>query len=160
MWLKVSSKISLHGPKETLLIFQAKKLIWRELCLTNSMTSLVFHQKSILKIQPSFYCLVMQCFNAMAQMSTEICIKLFTRISRMKHQYDACSWLIQCFIRLICNSTLHQWRHKLLVPAVTQTLNLISIRVKIVWESHVHQQIFVIFEDFYRQKKRNPAWFR
>ena len=29
-----------------------------------------------------------------------------------------------------------------------------------VWESHVHQQIFVIFEDFYRQKKQNPAWFR
>ena len=28
---------------------------------------------------------------AMAQMSTEICLKLFTRISRMKHQYDACS---------------------------------------------------------------------
>ena len=23
-------------------------------------------------------------------------------------------------------------------------------------ESHVHQQIYVIFEDFYRQKKQNP----
>ena len=26
-----------------------------------------------------------------------------------------------------------------------------------VWESHVRQQIFVVFEDFYRQKKQNPA---
>ena len=25
--------------------------------------------------------------------------------------------------------------------------------------SHVRQQIFVVFEDFYRQKKQNPAWF-
>ena len=29
-----------------------------------------------------------------------------------------------------------------------------------VWESHVHQQILVVFEGFYRQKKQNPAWFR
>ena len=29
-----------------------------------------------------------------------------------------------------------------------------------VWESHVRQQIFVFFEDFYGQKKQNPAWFR
>ena len=25
--------------------------------------------------------------------------------------------------------------------------------------SHVRQQIFVVFEDFYRQKKQNPVWF-
>ena len=29
-----------------------------------------------------------------------------------------------------------------------------------VWESHFRQQILVVFEDFYRQKKQNPAWFR
>ena len=29
-----------------------------------------------------------------------------------------------------------------------------------VGESHVGQQIFVVFEDFYRQKKQNPAWFQ
>ena len=29
-----------------------------------------------------------------------------------------------------------------------------------VWESHVRQQIFVVFDDFYRQKQQNPAWFR
>ena len=29
-----------------------------------------------------------------------------------------------------------------------------------VWESHVRQQSFVVFEDFYRQKKQNQAWFR
>ena len=28
-----------------------------------------------------------------------------------------------------------------------------------VWENHVHQQILVVFEGFYRQKKQNPAWF-
>ena len=28
-----------------------------------------------------------------------------------------------------------------------------------VWESHVRQQIFVVLEDFYCQKKQNPAWF-
>ena len=28
-----------------------------------------------------------------------------------------------------------------------------------VWESHVRQQIFVIWEDFFREKKQNPAWF-
>ena len=27
-------------------------------------------------------------------------------------------------------------------------------------ESHVRQQVFVVFEDFYCQKKQNPAWFR
>ena len=27
-------------------------------------------------------------------------------------------------------------------------------------ESHVRQQIFVVFEDFCDQKKQNPAWFR
>ena len=26
-------------------------------------------------------------------------------------------------------------------------------------ESHVGQQIFAVFEDFYCQKKQNPAWF-
>ena len=26
-------------------------------------------------------------------------------------------------------------------------------------ESHVRQQIFVIWEDFFREKKQNPAWF-
>ena len=25
------------------------------------------------------------------------------------------------------------------------------------WESQVRQQMFVVFEDFYRQKKQNPA---
>ena len=29
----------------------------------------------------------------------------------------------------------------------------------LVWESHVRQQIFVIWEDFFREKKQNPAWF-
>ena len=29
-----------------------------------------------------------------------------------------------------------------------------------VWEIHVRQQIFVVFEDFYRQKKQNLACFR
>ena len=29
-----------------------------------------------------------------------------------------------------------------------------------VWESHVRQQSFVVFEDFYLQKKQNQAWFR
>ena len=29
-----------------------------------------------------------------------------------------------------------------------------------VWESHVRQQIFAVFDDFYRQKQQNPAWFR
>ena len=29
-----------------------------------------------------------------------------------------------------------------------------------VLESHVRQQIFVVFEDFCGQKKQNPAWFR
>ena len=28
-----------------------------------------------------------------------------------------------------------------------------------VWESHVRQKIFIIFEDFYRFKKQNPAVF-
>ena len=28
-----------------------------------------------------------------------------------------------------------------------------------VWESRVRQQILVVVEDFYRQKKQNPAWF-
>ena len=28
------------------------------------------------------------------------------------------------------------------------------------WESHVHLQIHVVFEDFYHQKKQNPAWFQ
>lgn len=28
-----------------------------------------------------------------------------------------------------------------------------------VWESHVHQKIFIIFEDFYHFKKQNPAFF-
>ena len=28
-----------------------------------------------------------------------------------------------------------------------------------VWESHVRQQFFVIWEDFFREKKQNPAWF-
>ena len=31
---------------------------------------------------------------------------------------------------------------------------------KQVWESHVRQQMFVVFEDFYGQNKRKPAWFR
>ena len=30
----------------------------------------------------------------------------------------------------------------------------------LVWERQVLQQIFVVFEGFYRQKKQNPAWFR
>ena len=29
-----------------------------------------------------------------------------------------------------------------------------------VWESHDRQQILVVFGDFYRQKKQNPARFR
>ena len=29
-----------------------------------------------------------------------------------------------------------------------------------VWQSHVRQQLFVVFEDFYGQKKQNPPWFR
>ena len=28
------------------------------------------------------------------------------------------------------------------------------------WESHVHLQIHVVFEDFYHQKKQNPACFQ
>ena len=45
---------------------------------------------------------------------------------------------------------------KFLVPAVTQTLNLTSIRVLY----SVRQQIVVVFEGFYRLKKQNSAWFR
>ena len=29
-----------------------------------------------------------------------------------------------------------------------------------VWERHVRLQIYIVFEDCYRQKKQNPAWFR
>ena len=29
-----------------------------------------------------------------------------------------------------------------------------------VWERQVRLQIYIVFEDFYRQKKQNPAWFR
>ena len=42
---------------------------------------------------------------------------------------------------------------KFLVPALTQTLNLTSIRVLY----RVRQQIVVVFEGFYRLKKQNSA---
>ena len=29
----------------------------------------------------------------------------------------------------------------------------------LVWESHVRQQFFVVFDDFYRQKQQNPVGF-
>ena len=77
------SKVSSTKKKQIVNIF-GQKLIWREVCSTNSLPSMVFYWKSIIKYSKALSWVVTQCFVAMSSrwMSTQICVKLFTRSLR------------------------------------------------------------------------------
>ena len=77
------SKVSSTKKKQIVNIF-GQKLIWREVCSTNSLPSTVLYWKSIIKYSKALIWVVTQRFVAMSSrwMSTEICVKLFTRSLR------------------------------------------------------------------------------
>ena len=45
------------------------------------------------------------------------------------------------------NSALHKWRHKFSGPCCDSDIEIDQYK-SFVWESHVRQQLFVVFEDF------------